>query len=302
MKLLFNYLIFPGLVFMLIAGMIASWIERKVTARVQWRVGPPLLQPLYDVLKLFTKENVIPENAHLMTFISAPVISFASVTLAATIIGMASFFPAAGFQGDLLVVMYLLVIPGLCLILGGAASANPLASLGAAREMKLILSYELVFWTAISVVLIKTGGIITLSELNYPPVCRPAASPIAHTIAFILTLVVMQAKLGRVPFDVAEAETEIMAGPYIEYSGPLLGFFKMSQYILLVALPMFVITVFWGGINSPVDVLKYVALLVIIILAENTNPRLKITQCLKLFWFILFPMGLIAIILALKGF
>ncbi len=285
----------------MVVGIIASWIERKVTARVQWRVGPPLLQPLYDVLKLFTKENVIPENAHLMTFISAPVLSFASAVLVATIIGMASFFPSAGFQGDLIVVMYLLVIPGLCLILGGAASANPLASLGASREMKLILSYELIFWCAISVVLIKTGGALKLTEMVRHP-GTPALNSLSGIIAFVLTLIAMQAKLGRVPFDVAEAETEIMAGPYIEYSGPLLGFFKMSQYILLAALPMFVITVFWGGFNSAVDVLKYVALLVIIILVENTNPRLKITQCLRLFWFILFPLGLIAIIFALAGF
>jgi len=292
---IFHYLIFPGLLFFLVAGMIASWIERKVTARVQWRVGPPLLQPLYDVMKLFIKENVVPEHAHLLTFTAAPIISFVSSGLAATIIGMSIFFPDAAFQGDLIVVAYLLVITALSLILGGAASANPLASLGASREMKMVLSYELIFWIAIIVAWIKTGGVINLSAMAGE---RAVAGSVSGAIAFILMLIAVQAKLGRVPFDAAEAETEISGGPYIEYSGPLLGFFKMSQYMLLAAVPVLVSIIFLGGAGIG----RYVILLVIIILTENTNPRLKITQCLRLFWFILFPLGLVAIILATLGY
>ncbi|MBU4133975.1 NADH-quinone oxidoreductase subunit H, partial [bacterium] len=292
MTTLFYYLIFPGLLFVLLVGMLASWIERKVTARVQWRVGPPLLQPLYDIMKLFTKENVVPQHAHLLAFTAAPLIAFVSSGLAATIVGMSIFFPEASFQGDLIVVAYLLVIPPLALILGGAASANPLASLGASREMKMVLSYELIFWTAILVAWIKTGGTVNLTAMAGK---GAVAGSVSGAIAFILMLITIQAKLGRVPFDVAEAETEISGGPYIEYSGPLLGFFRMSQYILLVTVPVLVSIVFLGGAGIG----RYVILLVIIILAENTNPRLKITQCLRLFWFILFPVGLIAIILAI---
>ena len=296
MKLLFNYLVFPGFLSALAAGLAASWIERKVTARVQWRVGPPVLQPLYDIMKLFIKENVIPENANAATFFLAPVISFSCAALAAAIAGMAAFYPSSGFTGDVFVLVYLLVIPSVALMIGGAASANPLASLGASREMKLILSYELVFWISIAVVLVKTGGLSGIAAImNHSS--APAALSVSGALAFILALVSMQAKLGRVPFDVAEAETEITSGPYIEYSGPLLGFFKMSQHLLLVALPLFVSEIFLGQPN----VLKYVAILVIIILVENTNPRLKITQCLRLFWFILFPLSIIALILALMG-
>jgi len=295
-KIFFNYFIFPGMLFALAAGILASWIERKVTARVQWRVGPPLLQPLYDILKLFIKENVIPENASTMTFVLAPVISFAVAALVATFAGLPAFYPSSGFSGDIFVVMYLLMIPSLALIMGGAASANPLASLGSSREMKLILSYELVFWISIAVVIVKTGGTISIAGIMSHTTAPQALSP-SGAIAFILALLSMQAKLGRVPFDVAEAETEITSGPYIEYSGPLLGFFKMSQYILLVALPLFVSEVFLGRAN----VVKYVVLLVVIVLIENTNPRLKITQCLKLFWFILSPLCIIALILALAG-
>ncbi len=295
MTTLFHYLIFPGLLFALVVGMIASWIERKVTARVQWRVGPPMLQPLYDVMKLFIKENIVPEHAHYLTFAAAPLISFVSAGLAATIIGMSIFFPSSGFQGDLIVVAYLLVIPALSLILGAAASANPLASLGASREMKMVLSYELIFWIALIVAWIKTGGLLNLSLFA---VNGAVGASVSGAIAFALMLITMQAKLGRVPFDAAEAETEISGGTYIEYSGPLLGFFKMSQYIMLVAVPALVSIIFLGGASIG----KYVILLVLIILAENTNPRLKITQCLRLFWFFLLPVGLIAIILATLGY
>lgn len=310
MKIIFYYLVFPGFVFTLILGIIASWIERKLTARLQWRVGPPFLQPLYDLLKLFSKENVIPENAHLFTFIAAPLLSFVSSTLVATIVGLALFKPAAGFQGDLIVVVYLLTIPSLCLILGGAASSNPLASLGSSREMKLILSYELVFWASVSVIWIKTKGLLILSEIiSFQKNSTPLLASFSGMIVFILALITMQAKLGKVPFDIAEAETEIMAGPYIEYSGPLLGFFKISQYILLIVIPFFLLTIFWGGRHPPTTligsgtyIIKYLVLLLIIVLLENTNPRLKISQSLYLFWFILFPLSIIAIILALMGF
>lgn len=294
MKTIFYFLVFPGFLFALVVGMVASYIERKVTARVQWRVGPPILQPWYDLLKLFTKESVVPENAHLLTFLATPVLFMVSATLVAMYAGMAFFFPDAAFQGDLIVIVYLLTIPPICLILAGAASANPLASLGASREIKLVLSYELVFWMTIAVIWVKTGGELSLVNImNKPPVMYSYSGGIAS----VLALFVMQAKLGRVPFDIAEAETEIMAGAYIEYSGPLLGFFKMGQYILLATLPFFISSIFWGGVN----VFKYVALLVIVILVENTNPRLKVKQCLKLFWFILFPLSLVALILAVVG-
>jgi len=111
----------------------------------------------------------------------------------------------------------------------------------------------------------------------------------------------MQAKLGRVPFDIPEAETEIAGGAYIEYSGPLLGFFRMAQYMMLIVLPVFLLEVFWGPMNSPLSVLKYVLLLFVVVLIENTNPRLKIDQTVRLFWFIGFPAAVLSISLSILG-
>jgi NADH-quinone oxidoreductase subunit H len=298
----FYYLICPGFLCMFVLGGVASWVERKVTARIQARVGPPFLQPFYDVRKLFIKEIVIPENSARTVFMLSPIVSFASVTVAATIVGLNIMRPGYyGFDGDVIVCVYLLLIPSLCLILGSGASGNPLASIGSSREIKLVLSYELAFWTALIVPIVKTGELKLSSLMAFQAQEGAIASSLSGILAFIVVIICMQAKLGRVPFDMPEAETELAGGAYIEYSGPLLGFFKISQYIMLVCLPLFLLQVFWGPMNSWVGILKYVLLLVIIILIENTNPRLKIDQAIKTFWFGLFPIGVISMVLAVLG-
>jgi len=299
MSIIFNYLVFPGVIFTLVLGMFASWFERKITARVQWRVGPPLLQPLYDVLKLFfVKEVVIPEGVNLSMFVLVPLMSFSSVILVSIMLGNVLFGINNGFTGDIIVIVYLLTIPSLCVVLAGAVSKNPLSSVGSSREMKLILSYELIFWVSILVVILKTGGKIRLKEIiEYQKNFGMNFFSLSGIIAFIIALITMQAKLGKVPFDIAEAETEIVAGPYIEYSGALLGIFKLTQYMMLVVLPFFIGSLFLGSFNF----IKYFVLLLLIVLIENTNPRIKITQAVRFFWFYVFPLGIISLIFVIKG-
>ncbi len=159
---LFWILIFPGFLFTLIVGMIASWIARKVSALVQWRVGPPLLQPFYDVAKLMGKEILIPQEANRTVFVMAPLVGMAGVLLLSTMLGVVALTQTV-FVGDVIVAIYLLILPSLALILGSSASASPHASLGTSREMKLVMSYELPLVMALIVVLIKTGGQISLA-------------------------------------------------------------------------------------------------------------------------------------------
>jgi NADH-quinone oxidoreductase subunit H len=154
-KTLFNYFVFPGLLFSVTMGLLAGWVDRKVTARIQWRVGPPWYQNFVDIIKLFGKETIVP-GAGKITFLLSPYLGFLSLLLAATILGQALVSPGEGFSADLIVVLYLLTIPAISLIIGASSSRNPLASIGASREIKLLLGYELPFILSVVTVIIKS--------------------------------------------------------------------------------------------------------------------------------------------------
>lgn len=302
-----QFLLFPGFLFTAVIGCLASWLDRKVTARVQWRVGPPILQPFYDFVKLLGKETIVPESGAKLTFLTSPLVALAAVTLVSTLIWRVLLWPQQTFLGDLIVVIYLLTIPSIAVIISGAASGNPLASLGASREMKLILGYELPFILAIFVPVIQAKGPIRLGELlNYQWENTIFVNSFSGAIAFIVAIICMQAKLTLVPFDIPEAETEILGGPYIEYSGTPLALCKLTRWMMLFVVPMFLVTMFMGGIvfsgwHILWGILKYVLLLVIIILMRNTNPRLRIDQAIKFFWVPVTGLAIIAVILAFIG-
>ena len=161
---LFIFFIF-GFFVTAIAGLLASWIDRKVTARIQYRVGPPLLQPFIDLVKLSGKELLIPATAARTTFLAAPVMGLSSVILVSTLLWMNDLNFGRTFIGDLIAAVYLLIIPSISIMMGGFASGNPLASLGASREMKLVLGYELPFVLAVMVVVIKSGYAIRINDI-----------------------------------------------------------------------------------------------------------------------------------------
>ncbi len=307
MKILFYFLIIPGFLFTAIIGLLASWVDRKVTARVQWRKGPPWYQPFVDIVKLLGKETILPRTASKLTFLTAPILGLVAVTLVSTLIWIMDANPNKGFLGDLIVILYLLAIPSIAIIMGGFASGNPIASLGASREMKLLLSYELPFVLAILVPVIKSGGSIRIGQLlNYQASSGLFIGSLSGIIAFLVAIICMQAKLALVPFDMPEAETEIIGGPFIEYSGTPLAVFKLTKACMLFTLPIFLVIVFMGGINLAFPsvifgILKYVLLLVIIVLIRNTNPRLRIDHAMKFFWGPVTALALLAVVLAFAG-
>jgi NADH-quinone oxidoreductase subunit H len=143
MKILFYFLVIPGFLFTAVVGLLASWIDRKVTARVQWRVGPPWYQPFVDIVKLLGKETILPTTASKKTFLMAPILGLVSITLVSTLIWIMDVNPTTGFVGDIIVILYLLAIPSIGVILGGFASGNPIASIGASREMKLLVTSQI---------------------------------------------------------------------------------------------------------------------------------------------------------------
>jgi NADH-quinone oxidoreductase subunit H len=300
-------LVLYGVILTAFIGLVASWIDRKVTARIQYRVGPPFLQPFRDIMKLLGKETLIPAGSSRAVFILAPMIGFASVAMASTILWVNSSASSSGFLGDILVVIYLLAIPSICIMLGGFASGNPLARVGASREMKLLLSYELPFILAVLVPIIKSGFSLKLGEiLTFQTQSGAFALSVSGILALIVFVLVMQAKLAFVPFDIPEAETEIISGPLTDYSGTSLALFKLMKNMLLFTLPFFLVILFLGGfhlngIRILYSVLKYIAILVVITVIRNTNPRLRIDQAMKFFWGPVTAVAVVAVIFALLG-
>jgi NADH-quinone oxidoreductase subunit H len=245
---LFWIIVIPGTV---VLGLVASWVVRKVSALVQWRVGPPFFQPFYDVVKLMGKEILIPQAANRAVFMAAPLVGLAGIILLSIMLWRIIVTQTA-FLGDIIVAIYLMVLPSLALILGSSASASPHASVGTAREMKLVMGYELSLVMAFIVVIIKTAGLVGLGEeLSLAAIAQHApAFSISGMLAFLVALLCIQAKLGFVPFDIAEAETELGSGVLMEYSGALLAIWKLMQAVMLVTLPLFLVMVFLGGFSA----------------------------------------------------
>jgi len=306
-KEIFYFLIFPGLLFSGIVGGFLSWFDRKITARVQFRQGPPLLQPLYDFIKLLTKETLIPKRGSQLTFLIAPILALFGAVISSVFVLLPLFGIKTGFLGDLIVIIYLLNIPSLSYMIGALASGNPLAAVGASREMKLILSYEVPFLLVLISIIIKSEMSIKLSEIIAFQTANGAfIGSISGVIGFIVVLMCIQAKLGLVPFDMAEGEGEICDGITIEFSGTTYALVTLAKYIMLFVLPALVVALFFAGmnfegINILWSILKVVLVVLLVTLVRNTNPRVRIDQAMRFFWIWMNLLAIVSIILAILG-
>lgn len=234
-------LLFPGGVFALALGLVLKGIDRRVAARLQGRVGPPLLQPFFDLVKLGFKQRTVPTTACETVFFGAPLIGVVALLAAVALIPIAGVYAPAPQLGNLLVLLYLLMVPGIVLMLAGSASGSPFGAIGFSREMVLMLAYEAPLVVVAATVALRTGlaeghwVTFSLSEIVawqrahganlFDPLMWPAVA------AFALFL---PANLGIVPFDIPEAETEVLEGPLLEYSGSDLGLFKMMAALKTV--------------------------------------------------------------------
>jgi NADH-quinone oxidoreductase subunit H len=306
-EMIFYLLVFPGLLFTSVLGLTVGWVDRKVSARFQFRVGPPFFQNFNDFFKLLGKETIIVKEGIHSLFVLAPFIAFAMIVLVSAMVGMALFF-GKGFGGDIIVVMYLLMIFSVMVILGGASSGNVYSSLGAGREIKLLLADELAFILILLVPVIKSSYQLNLQELlAFQTENGMLINSASGIIAFIIGLICIQAKMTLPPFHIPEAETELVEGPFMEYSGPPLAFWKLNHFMLYVVFPFLLVLLFWGGfkfegIEILGSILKYLLIVVLMIIIKNTNPRIRIDTALKFFWMYATPLGIIAVVLAVFGY
>ena len=245
-----------------VVGLVYLGVDRKLVARMQARVGPPLVQPFRDVGKLVIKESIIPNGALRWLFQFSPVMCVmgsAALLLYVPLFGQPALFEGSG---DAILLMYLLTIPSLALVAGGFASSSPYATVGAQREMVVMIGYE--FPLSVTVVSIAwrilqatdANGFAFSSMAQYP--IWDLVGPLGFVGALLLLvslISVTPGELGRIPFDLAEAETELAGGLLVEYSGRNLALYYLGNAIRGFAVLSLVVALFFPyGIAAGIGV------------------------------------------------
>ena len=278
-----------NLVLVIILSPLLEGIIRKTKALVQSRIGPPLIQPYYDLLKLFGKEEITSSDNILFKY--TPLICF-SVTLLLALLTPFGITAPLNIAGDTIVFIYLLTLGTVMIMMGGVSSENPYAVVGSAREMMMVLTVEPVIVIALVTAGIKAGSLSFADMVAWQVNHGLSVSMAITGIALFLAILTQLAKL---PFDIVEAETEIMGGPFIEQSGPRLALFKWSFYVkeLIFASLFFSIFLPWpyfqfAPLNIIVNLIKIVIFVFIVGVVDSVNPRLRIDQSVKYFGLVIF--------------
>ena len=287
-------LFFPGGLFLIASGMVFEYLDRKLVARFQNRYGPRWFQPLADVVKLLAKEEIFPAGVVKSLFVALPVVALAAALTAALYVPLFGFKPVFNFQGDLIVTLYLLSMMTLCIGLAGANTEDRFSLIGATRALTQLFSYEAPFLLAL------LGPAIALGTWNITSINAGAANQtwfiLAQPIGFVVALVGLMGKLELPPFDAPEAETEIVAGAFTEYSGRGFALFKIGRDVELVIGLTLVASFYLGGFTSPLDFLwKTLALLLVTAALQSLFARLRIDQTVGLWW----RVGVILVLLQL---
>lgn len=300
---LIKILIFPGFLFLAVYGLIFEYLDRSIYARLQNRVGPPWYQPLADFLKLIGKETIIPANANAGMFRVLPSVSLAAVTAAFVYVPVFGKKASFAFEGDIIIVLYLMAVPTLSLFLAGWYSRGVYSTIGSVRALTQMFAYEVpLFMALLSPSLIASTWSITEMAEFYS---QHVPYIFLNIPAFFVALVAGQGKLERAPFDSPEAETEVVAGALIEYSGRLLAIFKMSrdcELVLVASLISAVFLPFMTG-NAVPDFLLYivktVAVLIFLVVMRSAMARLRTDQMVSFCWKYLTPVAIFQVILNL---
>ncbi len=300
-------------IFLLLTGMAyMTWFERRVISRLQVRLGPNrvglagLLQPLADALKLFFKEDVRPSRADRLLFPLAPAISLFAALAAFAVVPLGPNVQIAGVTmpgavaGLSVGLLYLIGVSSLGvygLVLGGWASGSKYSLIGGLRAAAQVVSYELILGMALVSVAIVSGtlslGGIVEGQANRLPYI------ILQPLAFLLYLIAAVAETNRAPFDLPEADTELVAGYHTEYGGMRFAMFFIAEYINVITVSALAATVFFAGWSGPALpgphwlFVKMLVFLFLFVWLRATLPRLRYDQLMRLCWSVLLPLALV---------
>jgi len=314
--LVFRVLVFPGFTFIILLTLFCDWVERKIEARMQNRMGPKftgpsgILQPAADFIKLLTKEEITPSDSKKTIFRVTPILAFSMIVFALCFIPIdgASIIPNVSFSGDLIFVMSLITVANFLLFLSGWASMNPYSSLGGARVLTQFLGYD------IPLLMLALAPALLAGSLTISTIVSSQFLPFAILApwAFVLFIVVLQAELEKDPFDVPHAESEVVAGYETEFSGAKLAFLKLARDVQIVFGAALVTVLFLGGASGPVFfglpefwgtlwfVLKLLAVIVVSEYVTCLFARFRLDQVVRANWKFLLPLSVLSLILTIS--
>ena len=313
--MIFRVLIFPGFTFIVFFTLFCDWVERKIEARMQNRMGPTftgpggILQPLADFIKLLTKEEITPSGSKRNIYSFTPILAFSVLVFAMSFLPIDGFsvIPNAGFAGDLIFVLALVSVANFLWFLSGWSSTNPYSAVGAARVLTQFLGYD------IPLLLLALTPAFLSGTLTISAIVSSQWLPFALLApwAFVLFIIAVQAELEKAPFDVPHAESEVVAGHETEYSGGKLAFLKLARDVQIVFGAALITVLFLGGANGPVFfgvpafwgtlwfVLKTLAIVIVSEYVTVLFARFRIDQVLRSSWRILLPLSVLSLVLTI---
>ena len=296
----------------LILGIVTYLIyfERKVIGWMQNRIGPNrvgpfgLLQSVADVLKLLIKEDIVPANADRALFLLAPAIAFIpSFMVLAVIPYTATHIFTAGLNIGVLYYIALSSITILGIVLGGWASNNKYSLVGGLRSAAQMISYEIPLGMSVLGVVMLAGSLNLTTIVQHQATDRFGWYIIPQIIGFVVFMIAAVAELNRTPFDLPEAESELVAGYFTEYTGFRFAFFMLAEYVYVFALSALATTLFLGGWTGPWlpswlwFAVKTSAVIFFLFWVRATMPRMRVDQLMGFAWKVLIPVALFNILL-----
>ncbi len=300
LEVLFYLLIFPGLLFLILCSWGFEWLDRKLLARFQRRVGPRWFQPLADWIKLFSKEDLLPSGANVFAAVMLPIGSLCAVLTAGIYIPVAGFSPLP-FEGDLIVILFLLSIPTLAYYLAGIASVGIYSIMGGARSLLQYFSYEVPLLLALSGPAILAGS-WSIQEIR---ASQAALGPfiLFQPLGFILAMIGLIGKLKRDPLDIPKAKSEVVAGSLTEFTGLKLGYWHLVMNVQTVLGIFLLVNLYFGwppradgGLAVLLFILECLLLAATLSTVSAVFARLRIDQLAGLGWKFLVPLSLAQLI------